>query len=154
MHSTMCIHDNFRPLKIHSILIVSIIESSLDVDQNFLKRKQLIMNFWNIPDIDECTTTKMAYKHNCHQNASCSNTHGSFVCTCVSVYTGDGKNCTGIIIINYYIHTFCLSIPTGELPSRISSLFCSLSMGKKSVFCKNLHWILTGKIIEVFGIWR
>ena len=50
-------------------------------------------------DIDECETSELAYKHNCHVNASCANTHGSFICTCVSVYTGDGVSCIGIILL-------------------------------------------------------
>lgn len=47
------------------------------------------------PDINECETDNLAYRHNCHVNASCTNTHGSFRCTCISVYTGDGVTCTG-----------------------------------------------------------
>ena len=42
-------------------------------------------------DINECE----AGKHNCHANASCKNTKGSFVCTCKPGYSGDGVNCTG-----------------------------------------------------------
>ena len=43
------------------------------------------------PDINECE----AGKHNCHANASCKNTKGSFACTCKPGYSGDGVNCTG-----------------------------------------------------------
>lgn len=70
---------------------------------NSFKRESSVRNElnWivvlNISDIDECLTTDLAHKHNCHRNATCSNTHGSFRCTCVSVYTGDGVNCTGIL---------------------------------------------------------
>lgn len=53
--------------------------------------------FISFADIDECSTTDLKHRHNCHQNASCANTAGSFICTCVSVYTGDGVNCTGIV---------------------------------------------------------
>ena len=41
-------------------------------------------------DIDECA----AGSHSCSQNARCSNTIGSFTCTCHSRYYGDGVNCT------------------------------------------------------------
>ena len=30
----------------------------------------------------------------CHTNATCANTDGSYQCTCMLSYTGDGKNCT------------------------------------------------------------
>ena len=42
-------------------------------------------------DIDECT----AGTHNCDTNAACTNTPGSFTCTCNQGYTGDRVMCTG-----------------------------------------------------------
>ena len=42
-----------------------------------------------ILDIDECSSDP------CHSNATCGNTIGSFTCTCVSGYTGDGFQCVG-----------------------------------------------------------
>ena len=41
-------------------------------------------------DVDECIDDL----HNCHDNATCNNTFGSFHCICNSGYTGDGFNCT------------------------------------------------------------
>ena len=46
-------------------------------------------------DVNECTTNRPQDQHNCHQNASCTNTHGSFLCRCIDVYTGDGVSCVG-----------------------------------------------------------
>ena len=41
-------------------------------------------------EIDECTSGT----HNCHSSlASCTNTAGSFSCTCNSPYLGDGRSC-------------------------------------------------------------
>ena len=31
----------------------------------------------------------------CHANATCINTDGSYICTCDSVYSGDGFTCNG-----------------------------------------------------------
>lgn len=42
-------------------------------------------------DIDEC----YAETDNCHADANCSNTKGSFYCTCHTGYSGDGVICEG-----------------------------------------------------------
>ena len=44
-------------------------------------------------DIDECVTGR----HNCSENANCTNTNGSFTCQCKEGYTGDGVECEGMI---------------------------------------------------------
>ena len=41
-------------------------------------------------DVNECG----AGTAECHSNATCTNTVGSYNCTCVYGYVGDGKNCT------------------------------------------------------------
>ncbi|XP_038075664.1 fibrillin-2-like [Patiria miniata] len=43
-------------------------------------------------DVDECADGL----DNCDLNAACTNTHGSFTCTCNSGYTGDGTICTDV----------------------------------------------------------
>ena len=48
-------------------------------------------------DINECTSNVLP--HNCHDDARCNNTKGSFNCTCNKGYEGDGVNCTGNYII-------------------------------------------------------
>ena len=46
-------------------------------------------------DVDECERNE----DNCHVNANCTNTEGSFNCSCNPGYTGDGINCTSMIIV-------------------------------------------------------
>uniref|UniRef100_H3AD23 Sushi, von Willebrand factor type A, EGF and pentraxin domain containing 1 n=1 Tax=Latimeria chalumnae TaxID=7897 RepID=H3AD23_LATCH len=52
---------------------------------------------WNgIPpsclDVDEC-----ALGSDCDEHATCLNTNGSYICTCIESYTGDGKHCAAPI---------------------------------------------------------
>ena len=42
-------------------------------------------------DIDECSASPSV----CDINANCSNTRGSYICTCNAGYNGDGKSCHG-----------------------------------------------------------
>ena len=45
-----------------------------------------------ITDINECASSET---NECHTNAVCNNTDGSFVCRCLDGYQGDGRSCTG-----------------------------------------------------------
>ena len=65
-----------------------------------------IPNRYSISDVDECTTSP------CHDNAECTNTAGSFTCSCHDGYSGDGKTCRGIIklIINYKIFGLIVAV--------------------------------------------
>ena len=42
-------------------------------------------------DEDECLNNS----HNCSENATCTNTEGSFNCSCKPGYIGNGHNCSG-----------------------------------------------------------
>ena len=37
--------------------------------------------------------------HDCHMNAKCTNTDGSYNCTCNNGYEGDGVNCTSKLCV-------------------------------------------------------
>ena len=43
-------------------------------------------------DVDECASSE---SNDCHPDASCNNTVGSYVCTCLSGFEGNGTFCTG-----------------------------------------------------------
>ena len=47
--------------------------------------------FFSRSDIDDCTTNV----HNCDALAVCNNTVGSFHCTCIAGYEGNGTACVG-----------------------------------------------------------
>ena len=47
-------------------------------------------------DVNECVR---AEAHNCHSNAVCSDTVGSFECVCQDGYNGDGVTCTSKSIL-------------------------------------------------------
>ncbi|XP_078575880.1 uncharacterized protein LOC144861750 [Branchiostoma floridae x Branchiostoma japonicum] len=49
-------------------------------------------DYYHRNDINECTVGT----DNCHIQATCTNTDGSFICTCDTGYTGDGVTCTDI----------------------------------------------------------
>ena len=52
--------------------------------------------FWfSVTDVDECS----GGTHDCDSNADCTNTVGSFSCSCQSGYNGDGQTCTGRCVI-------------------------------------------------------
>ena len=49
-------------------------------------------------DVDECASLE---RNNCHSNALCTNTEGSYVCRCLRGYNGDGQNCTGKCLVQF-----------------------------------------------------
>ena len=67
--------------------------------QNYEKIIGIIFSF---TDIDECSLSI----DNCDLNSNCTNTNGSFFCTCNSGFSGNGTTCTGnltaYVIITIY----------------------------------------------------
>ena len=60
-------------------------------------------------DIDECKSDILR----CDVNANCSNTYGSYKCTCKEGYNGTGHVCTGMM--NLLRFNLCLRLGTGIL---------------------------------------
>lgn len=58
---------------------------------NISNRKKIFLFF--ILDIEECATEI----DNCNLDANCTNTKGSFNCTCHTGYSGDGVMCNGTV---------------------------------------------------------
>ena len=56
-------------------------------------------------DIDECATGA----DNCDTNAACSNSPGSFACTCNHGYTGNGVTCMGICSLEFKQLFLCVA---------------------------------------------
>ena len=52
----------------------------------------LAANCYLILDVDECAIKT----DNCSLNATCKNTEGSFDCSCIPGYVGNGTSCAGI----------------------------------------------------------
>ena len=71
--------------------------------------------------MDECKEDN----HDCDPNANCTNTYGSYKCTCMEGYTGDGHSCAGkLSFINQedirgcfsliVLVTFCKTVRHGD----------------------------------------
>jgi len=62
-------------------------------------------------DLNECTLGT----HNCHTQATCTNTIGSFTCKCNSGYSGNGVSCTGILYFSLSSFFFQIQKPLNNL---------------------------------------
>ena len=60
------------------------------------------MHILSCLDIPECALGR----DDCHVNATCSETPGSFECTCNQGFSGDGRDCQG----NFFVAVFCLCV--------------------------------------------
>lgn len=80
-----CIQGDFnRPHVNCSIIINQYFNETFSIDKSGWAYAQC-------PDVDECDLGL----HDCHSNALCTNTHGSYSCQCKRGFNGDGKdNCT------------------------------------------------------------
>ena len=79
--------------------------------------------------IDECSI-----ENDCHQNALCNNTKGSYNCTCKDGFEGDGKNCTGKILFKQSIIIKSLQNKNIQRGNSSCKLFVYFALLK--VFCR------------------
>ena len=68
------------------------------------EKYHLFFNNNIISDIDECKTSNAT--NTCDSEASCTNTKGSYNCSCNRGYEGNGDNCSGKIRIFHNNHGF------------------------------------------------
>ena len=66
--------------------------NSVPVLRNFDNRYLSMLIMHPFSDENECGPDGT---NDCHQNANCTNTIGSYICTCNTGYSGDGKLCEG-----------------------------------------------------------
>ncbi|KAF7989739.1 hypothetical protein HCN44_008413 [Aphidius gifuensis] len=80
-----CVQGDFNKAHVNcNIIINNYYNETLSVDKSGWAYAQC-------PDVDECDLGL----HDCHLNAICTNTHGSYSCQCKRGFNGDGKdNCT------------------------------------------------------------
>ena len=79
-HAPLCL--NRLGIFLHLLFIPLLMKTGLQI---FLTE-----NKYNafLSDQNECDNQP------CHSNATCNNTEGSYKCTCMLSYTGDGETCT------------------------------------------------------------
>ena len=85
------LHINYRSWKLAHIL-----EACFDVPLSYC---YCVTSYTSLMllDIDECSNGS----HDCDVNANCTNTNGSYSCTCKEGYTGKGESCQGKIRLDF-----------------------------------------------------
>ena len=80
-----------------------VVKHLLNYTSHIIQKEQIpiifiydICFFSDYLDIDECS----GGQHTCHSQAYCTNSAGSYSCTCNSGYSGNGRSCSGNIISN------------------------------------------------------
>ena len=72
------------------------------------------MNEFYVSDIDECDSNT----NKCDVNADCTDTQGSYSCSCRSGFMGDGINCASTyIILLGFTSIFNLKICSAKMPT-------------------------------------
>ena len=65
------------------------------------------LSFYTKTDFDECKDQDL---NKCHEKAKCTNTEGSYNCTCIDGYVGDGFLCqgNGCIFVVFFITNYMM----------------------------------------------
>ena len=89
--------------------------------------------FFILLDVNECL---QEFTNQCHLMANCTNTDGSYNCTCVAGFTGSGKNCSG-----NYCSCHCL-IKEIRAKETIKCVFGKIPKTNVFTLLKTYHLIL------------
>ena len=94
----------------------------------------------NCSDIDECSASNL---NNCNQNAKCTNTNGSFTCTCESGYRGDGVTCAEIDECAEGIHACDINAECDNTPGAYDCT-CNIGWEGNGFSCVDIDECATG----------
>ena len=76
-------------------------------------------------DINDCALGT----HTCHKDAVCTDTTGSYSCTCKEGYAGDGESCTGIIK-QHFMHSLKENPIQNSICFTLHCLYCFLDINE------------------------
>lgn len=106
------------------------------------------------PDVDECSLGL----HDCHKNAICNNTDGSYTCNCFRGFIGDGRSDCTKTCYNNCIHGYCLESPEYVCKCTIgwTGADCSINCGcnnhstctKEIGVCDSCQHLTEGKFCD------
>ena len=98
--------------------------------------KNLTWTYATCPDIDEC----VLQIHDCHENATCENTAGSYNCKCNQGFTGDGRKACDKTCFEPCVHGICSPDFVCECDLGWTGVDCSTDCG-----CNNHSSCETGR---------
>ena len=96
LHVSTCAQITLEAMNVvvELVIIWKMMAIVAQVLQHAHNKTSQLQPFLNL-DVDECLMEAPEdLAHNCHSNANCINTDGSFMCLCSNGYSGDGRNCT------------------------------------------------------------
>ena len=88
-------------------------------------------------DIDECSSGS----HDCDVNANCTNTNGSYSCTCNEGYSGKGDSCQGKIRLNLIKNSLFIT-------NNCLVIFFSIQLPFANLLCSQI--LMNGTMIVMF----
>ena len=96
-------------------------------------------------DIDECSSGS----HDCDVNANCTNSNGSYSCTCNEGYSGKGDSCQGKIRLNLIKIQNNYSSPIiALLSNKLAKIFFSIQLPFANLLCSQI--LMNGTMIVMF----